>query len=142
MVLKGTQQTFSAAFGTTRTGRTVTVTILDAAGSVVGSGYSAGSVVELGGGVYGVAITFSVAMVGFIKWNDVTDNLIVFEPILVTENYLTDVALIKKMEFNRWKITNNQLVIYDDDDTTPIYTFDLKKAGVANGSEPDERIPA
>ena len=41
---------------------------------------------------------------------------------------------------NRWKIASNQLTIYDDDATTPLFVFDLKKAGVADGDEPDERV--
>jgi hypothetical protein len=39
-----------------------------------------------------------------------------------------DIATIKKLNQNRWKILNNQLIIYDDDGVTPIRTFDLKNA--------------
>jgi len=34
-------------------------------------------------------------------------------------------ALMKKIETGRWKILNNQLIIYDDDGITPLKTFDL-----------------
>ena len=29
----------------------------------------------------------------------------------------------------KWEITGNQLIMYDTDGTTPLYTFDLKNAG-------------
>lgn len=50
--------------------------------------------------------------------------------------------LIKQAQ-NRWKIDNNQLTIYDDDATTPLYVFDLKDAsGNPTESSPFERVPA
>jgi len=35
------------------------------------------------------------------------------------------VELVKKIETNRWKIINSQLIIYDDDGSTPLKTFNL-----------------
>lgn len=139
-LLKDVQYTFTSSFGRSRTGKTVVVTILDSAGSVVGAGYSAGSVVELGGGVYGVAITFTAAMVGYIKWNNTTNSLILFDPFVAAiDNLLT----ARKVLTNRWKIASNQLVEYDDDQSTPLNTYNLKKGGIANdGTDPDERVPA
>ena len=53
-----------------------------------------------------------------------------------------DVALIKKVESKRWKIINNQMIFYDDDNTTPILTFDLKDdLGNPTMSSPFERMP-
>jgi len=55
----------------------------------------------------------------------------------------TDLAFIKKIESKRWKIVDNQMVFYDDDNTTPLITFDLKdKSGVATESNVFERMPA
>jgi hypothetical protein len=34
--------------------------------------------------------------------------------------------IIRKIETGRWKIENNQMVFYDDDGITPLYTFNLK----------------
>ena len=34
-------------------------------------------------------------------------------------------AIIKKIETNKWKIQNDQLIIYDDDGITPLITFNL-----------------
>lgn len=143
MILKGVQRTFSVNYGKTRTGKTVTFSVLDTSGNVVGSGYTAGSVIELGDGNYAVAVTFSATMTGYVKWNNTTDAIELFEPILVIEDFRTDLTAIKKVNLNRWKIENNQMKIYDDNGTSVLYTFDLKKAGVANdGTDPDERTPA
>ncbi len=141
MILIGVQTTFTASFGVSRTGKTVTVAVLDSAGNVLGSGYTAGAVVELSDGVYGCAISFSAAFTGYVRFSDVTDSLEVYNTVSVIADYRDDITAIKKVELNRWKISSNQLTIYDDDDTTPLYVFNLKKAGVANGSEPDERLP-
>lgn len=141
MILKNLQQTFSCNFGTSRTGKTVTLSILDSAGSVLGSGYTAGSVIELSDGNYACAITFTSTFLGFIKWSNTTDGIELYQPIVVVEDYRADITLIRKIETNRWKITSNQLVIYDDDATTVLKTFNLKKLGSADGGEPDERVP-
>lgn len=141
-IFKGIQYTFSAAFGVSRTGKTVVVSILDSSGNVLGSGYSAGSVIELSDGTYGIAITFSSNFAGFIKWANTTDGYEIYEPILIINDFRDDITAIKRVELNRWKISSNQLTIYADDATTPLYVFDLKKLGTANGNEPDERVPA
>lgn len=141
MILTNVQTTFTGAFGVSRTGKTVTVAVLDTSGNVVGSGYTAGSVVELTDGTYACAITFTSAFTGYVRFSNTTDGIEVYNPVTVIANYASDITAIKKVELNRWKIASNQLTIYDDDDTTPLYVFDLKKAGVANGAEPDERLP-
>jgi len=48
---------------------------------------------------------------------------------LATDSIEDKLDLIEKVERNRWKITGNQLIIYDDDQTTPLLTFDLKDSG-------------
>ena len=53
-----------------------------------------------------------------------------------------DIELIKKVENGRWKILNNQMVFYDDDNITPLLIFDLKDAnGDPTESSPTERTP-
>lgn len=141
MILKNVQRTFSCNFGASRTGKTVTVSILDSAGNVIGSGFTAGSVVELTDGNYCIAITFTSLFTGFIKWSNTTDGIELYEPLLIIDDYRLDITAIKKVELNRWKISSNQLTIYDDDDVTPLYVFNLKKLGVADGETPDERVP-
>ena len=72
----------------------------------------------------------------------VTDNL-------PNGGELTDIvdvlALLKTIETKRWKIdtTLNQLILYADDNVTPLYSFDLKDAnGNAVSVNPTERMPA
>lgn len=43
-------------------------------------------------------------------------------------------AILIKILTNKWEITGNQLIIYDDDDETALYTFDLKNAAGAAAS--------
>ena len=62
-------------------------------------------------------------------------------------NILIDIqaetSFIKKIENNRWRILNNQMIFYDDDNITPLLTFDLKDAGgQPTGNNPKERTPA
>ena len=56
---------------------------------------------------------------------------------------LSAVDNILKIEKNRWKILNDDtMVFYDDDATTPLYEFDLKNAlGNADSKNVFERVP-
>ncbi len=59
----------------------------------------------------------------------------------------TDTTLIRKVQTNRWKIfvsgpNANKLIVYDDDATTPLLTFNLKDStGAATFVNPFERAP-
>jgi len=46
-------------------------------------------------------------------------------------------ANILKVEKGRWKIVNNQMIIYDEDGTTPLYTFNLKDS---DGQPTEENV--
>ena len=49
---------------------------------------------------------------------------------------------IRKIHANRQVITGNQLIIYDDDDVTALFTFDLKDASdVATEDNPKKKVP-
>lgn len=62
---------------------------------------------------------------------------------IILGGWVDDVELMRKIESNRWIITNNQFIIYDDDGTTPLLTFDLKDGdGLPTESDPKERTPA
>lgn len=53
-----------------------------------------------------------------------------------------NIDLILQVEKGKWKIANNQLIFYASDDSTPLYTFDLKDAdGNATSFNPYERTP-
>lgn len=54
----------------------------------------------------------------------------------------TSVSNIKKYDQNRWKILNNQFIVYNDDGTTPLLTFNLLDgAGNPTSTNPAERTP-
>jgi hypothetical protein len=60
----------------------------------------------------------------------------------VIATILVDVTAIKKIETGRWKITNNQMIFYDDNGVTPLYTYDLKDdVGNPTMTNPFERVP-
>jgi len=44
---------------------------------------------------------------------------------LTLDDVVNKVEYVRKLIGNRWKIENNQLIIYDDDNETPIRVFDL-----------------
>lgn len=138
-ILNGLTFTFISSFGSSRTGKTVTATILDSGGNVVSAGFTVGSVVELGSGYYSTTIISANSFAGFIKWNNTTDGIILFDTIISTPN---NSEILRKIETNRWIINNNQLIIYDDNGTTPLYTWNLFLNSVANGDTPNERVPA
>lgn len=43
----------------------------------------------------------------------------------IVDTILLDTDALEKIGTNRWRIFGNQLIIYDDDNVTPIYTFNL-----------------
>jgi len=52
------------------------------------------------------------------------------------------VELVLKIQKNRWKIQNNQMIIYDDNGNDPIVTLNLKNAaGAPSMTEVYERTP-
>jgi hypothetical protein len=60
----------------------------------------------------------------------------------ISEEIKSDVAQLKKIGNNRWRILNNQMIIYDTDGITPLRTFDLKdKDGNATEQNVYERVP-
>ena len=101
MVRQDIETIFSVGFGKSRTGKTVTASVLDTAGVVLSSGVTIGTVIELGHGVYGVAMTFTIEFAGYIKWNNTTDTVTNYFPIVVKD----DLTKIRKIMTNRWKIT-------------------------------------
>jgi len=52
------------------------------------------------------------------------------------------VELVLKIQKNRWKIQNNQMIIYDDNGSDPIVTLNLKNAaGMPSMTDVYERVP-
>lgn len=69
----------------------------------------------------------------------VTDNLPDSGALTTISN---NILQVKKINEGRWKMINNQFIIYDDDDVTPLLTFDMKNAlGIGVMTDPVERTP-
>lgn len=142
IIPKDTSYTFLASFGTTATGKTVQYRILSDSLTVL-ENYTSSGIVELGNGEYGLTRTFSTLFTGYIQFKNVTDDVVIADPITITEDFISKIVSIFKVETGRWKIVGSQFIFYDDDNITPLYTFNLKDE---NGSEtnenPFERTPA
>jgi len=53
--------------------------------------------------------------------------------------YIGDITTIKQVLTGNWAIINNQLIMYDTDGTTALYTFNLTQGGTASSFNPDKR---
>ena len=71
------------------------------------------------------------------------DALYTYDSLLEKVNEVYErVELVRKIQTNRWKIENNQLIIYDDDGETPLLRFDLKdRLGRPTEVNVFERVP-
>lgn len=130
-----------ASFGSSRTEKTVQCRILNSALSVIVD-WTAEDVVELGQGEYAVALVFTTLYAGYIQWKDVEDNIIINDSFTIVRNWIDDIHRILKIESGRWRIINNQMHFYDEDNSTILYSFDLKDStGQPTMTEPAERLP-
>jgi len=71
-------------------------------------------------------------------------NLIPADPATVTKQntIIADILRLLKIEEGRWKIDNNQLIIYEPDGVTVYKRFNLKnKLGQPTEESPYERVP-
>lgn len=57
-------------------------------------------------------------------------------------DYVDDIGEARQAALGRWKIIGTQLIIYEDDGTTPFKTFDLKdSSGIPSITQIFERAP-
>jgi len=136
------EYTFTGAFGVSRTGNTVVFSVLDNDGTVRATGSVVGATVEVGSGVYGDTITLTELFNGYIKIENTTISVSLFIPINIVLDSVLAIDDMRKETLNRWLISSNQLVVFEDDKTTPFRTYDLFKLGNPNdGTDADERNP-
>lgn len=144
LVPKNTNITFTANFGSSRDSNTVSYRILNYDLSVH-TNWTTDNVVEIGFGLYGVSLNISAEMRGFVQWKAVEggkSDLYTISAITVVDDFISNISNIFKVETGRWKIISNQMIFYDTDDTTPIYTFNLKdSSGNLTSTNPVERTP-
>lgn len=87
--------------------------------------------------IAGIAAAHTVTDAKIDSAQDDLDTLIA---AALTEG--TSLSTLIKILTNKWEITGNQLIMYDDDGTTPIYTFDLTRDGEPTEFNPKKRDPA
>ena len=74
---------------------------------------------------------------------DGTATLTGADRYVFSTNETGGVGKILKIEKNKWEIVNNQMIFYDDDGTTALYTFDLKtKSDIPTERDVFKRNPA
>lgn len=106
------------------------------------------------------SLTFHITAAGFASANDEVQLLVIaidkadavhmgVSSLSGIDTLVTGVAAlmtvtdeIHKAAYGRWKIVGTQLIIYDDDGTTPLQTFDLKDdTGTPSSTKIYERVP-
>lgn len=81
-----------------------------------------------------------VSEVGGTVADSVWDSLV--SEHVISGSFSEFVTNTLKVQKNKWKIENNQMIIYDDNGSTPLYTFTLKDAnGQPTMSSVFERTP-
>jgi len=123
-----TTTTLTASFGTTRTGWTVEYRILYS-NLTVKTDWTSVGVIEIGYGAYGISFSINEIMAGFIQIRasySGSTSLYLIDSLNITTDFITNITNILKIETGRWRVLNNQMIFYDTNGSTPIYTFDLK----------------
>jgi hypothetical protein len=140
-LIKGKYYTFKVGFGKSKVGKDVQYQILNY-DLTIEQDYTASGVMELGDGEYGVRLSFDEEFSGYIRWKDVTDNIVASDPITIIEDYVAKISTLYKIDTGRWKIQNNQMIFYDSDGLTELLKFNLKDEN-ANPTmvKPFERTP-
>lgn len=110
--------------GSPATGLSPTVRIRDVSdGSLV---VTDAAMTEVGDGFYKYLFSSYNITKAYVIRADGTATLANTDRYVVMSNENVDLEKGMKISENRLKIENNQLKIYDDDDTTVLYTYDLK----------------
>ncbi|KKL94994.1 hypothetical protein LCGC14_1859060 [marine sediment metagenome] len=126
--------------GTPSTGLSPTIDVwkLDGTQSV-----TAQAMTEIAGGFYYYDFTTYDEDEDYVIRADGTSTLTGADRYVYSTNETAGVGNILKIEKNRWEIKSNQMIFYDDDGTTALYTFDLKtKSDVPTERDVFKRNPA
>jgi len=125
--------------GTPKTGLSPTLDVWKVDGT---QPVTAQAMTEIAGGFYKYDFTTYDEDEDYVIRADGTATLSVADRYVFSTNETAGVGNILKVEKNRWEIKSNQMIFYDDDGTTALYTFDLKtKSDVPTEREVFKRIP-
>ena len=126
--------------GIPKTGLSPTVDVWTVDGSQV---VTAQTMTEVAGGFYYYDFTTYDEDEDYCMRADGTATLTGADRYVFSTNETGGVGKILKIEKNKWEIVNNQMIFYDDDGTTALYTFDLKtKSDVPTERDVFKRNPA
>ena len=120
--------------GTPKTGLTPTIDVVDTDGNVK---VNAQSMTEISLGFYKYDFTAYDETLDYCMSADGGVTLANNDRYVFATNETAGVANILKISKNKWEMKANQLIIYDDDGTTALYTFDLKNQ---SGGESMENV--
>ena len=76
-------------------------------------------------GLYQYAFTSPSSMSRMIADVSATSPTAYGTESISVSQWASNIDSIKKIESGRWKIQNNQMLFYDEDETTVLFTFDL-----------------
>jgi len=123
---KGVEQTFISNFGKSRTGKNVQFRVLKEDLSEERTWNNTG-LIELGFGIYGVAVQINSVFTGYMEWRDNTDGLYVSDPILIFDSLNPPIIEISKttvvMDETEVGVSVSQLsvdVLSDDSIVVPV----------------------
>ncbi len=130
---------FFTEIGTPKTGLSPTVDVWTVGGSQV---VTAQAMTEVAGGFYQYDFTTYDEDEDYCIRADGTATLSGADRYVFSTNETGGVGKILKIQKNKWEITNNQMIFYDDDGTTALYTFNLlNKAGGKTDRDVYKRDP-
>ena len=125
--------------GTPKTGLSPTLDVWKTDGTQV---VTAQAMTEIGGGFYKYEYTGYDEDEDYVIRADGTATLSGYDRYVFSTNETAGIGKILKIGKNKWEIKGNQFIIYDDDDTTELYTFNLQtKSGSPTEKDPYKRIP-
>lgn len=132
------QQLKSANFGKSKLNATgssgVGYTLIDRYGEIIAARRTNG-VYQVAPGIYSVYTSIPDNFVGQILWDTgsyfsevhyASEEINVSPAQDAISSLSTDVAYIRAMTAGRWKIINNQMIFFNEDNITEIARFDLK----------------
>lgn len=125
--------------GTPKTGLSPTIDVWKLDGTQV---VTAQDMTEIAGGFYTYDFSTYDEDEDYCIRADGTDTLTGSDRYVYSTNETAGVGKALKILKNKWEIKGNQLIFYDDDDTTAIYTFNLQnKSGSGTEKDVFKRVP-
>ena len=125
--------------GTPKTGLSPTIDIWTLDGTQV---VTAQAMTEIAGGLYYYDFTTYDENEDYVIRADGTGTLSGSDRYVYGNNENAPNGKILKLLKNKWEIKGNQMIFYDDDDTTPIYTYNLQtKNGTGTEKDVYKRVP-